>query len=111
MAKKDEKNQEAQASQEQQGEEMLEAAPVRDADQYVLQPTSYRLPSHMAVRGELPEGRFMEEVLKGSEDEDGSTPSWEAHPKHNQPVPGIGEGDELPDTTGRAALRALKRNG
>lgn len=109
MAKNQKSEESTQAQEQTQTEAPLVEAPVRDAAHYVVQPTSYKLPSHMQVRGEMPDGRFTEEVLRGGDEEDSSTSSWDAHPEENQPVPGIGPDDELPDTTGRAALRAEKR--
>ena len=55
----------------------------------------------------MPDDRFTEEVVKGSDEDSGS--GWDSHPEENQPVKGISEGDELPDTTGRAALRSQKK--
>jgi hypothetical protein len=79
---------------------------VADASNYVTQPTSYEIPEHMQVRGEMPDNRFTEEVLKGSEEDFGD--GEESHPLENQPVMGVGPDDELPDTTGRAANRRQK---
>jgi len=85
MAKKSEGQSQDQAQGE--AEEQIVAAPHPDAANYVLQPTSQ--PLNIEVVGDLPEGRFMEEVLKGSDEEDSSTPSWEAHPPENQPAYGV----------------------
>src|SRR5215212_10183111 len=102
MAEKSEKGQQSQQqAQAQEQEAPLVEAPVRDASHYVVQPTSYVLPEHMAVRGEVPAGRFTEEVLKGGDEDLGG--GEEAHPEENQPARGIAPGDEVPDTTGRAA--------
>ena len=100
----------APKTQEEQGGGMYEeaASHVSDAKNYVVQPTSYEIPAHMQVRGEMPDYRFTEEVLKGSDEDFGD--GDEAHPDENQPVMGISEDDdELPDTTGRAANRRLKK--
>lgn len=97
-----------EAQEKQQEQTVVEGPVVRDAALTVTQPTSYRLPVSMQVRGDMPDNRFTEEVVKGSDEDTGG--GWETHPEENQPVPGIGPDDELPDTTGRAALRAEKRN-
>lgn len=98
----------SRAERESAQEEQVIPAPTPDAAQYVVQPTSYVLPVQAQAKGGVPEMRFSEEVLKGSdEDFGGGQPS---HPEENQPVPGIAEGDEVPDTTGRAANQALKKS-
>lgn len=101
---------EAQAGEAQAGEAEapLVEAPTPDASNYVVQPTSYVLPAQVQAKGGVPEGRFTEEVLKGSDEDFGG--GEEAHPEENQAVPGIAEGDEVPDTTGRAANQALKKS-
>lgn len=99
MAKKDENNQ-ANTGESQAAPEEVVAAPIPDASAYVLQPTSYDLPERMKTMGDVPEGRFMEEVVRGSDEENSSTPSWDAHPKENQPALGVTE-DGQPDTSGR----------
>lgn len=80
---------------------------VGDGAAYVLQSTSYKLRGDANVVGDVPEERFMEEVLRDSDE--AKNPIRDAHPKENQPVPGIGPDDELPDTTGRAALAREKK--
>jgi hypothetical protein len=60
------------------------SAPHPDAANYVLQPTSYPIPEPM---GDVPEGRFQEEVLKGSDDE--KSGAVDAHPAENQPRYGV----------------------
>lgn len=56
-------------------------APPVDAKHYVLQPTSAELPP--ALQG-APEGRFQEQVLKGSDEaKEGAV---DAHPAENQPA-------------------------
>jgi hypothetical protein len=106
---REERNTRSSEAVEEQGGGMEFTNPVvRDAANTVTQPTSYRLPVHMQVRGEMPGDRFTEEVVKGSDEDTGE--GWETHPEENQPVPGIGPDDELPDTTGRAALREQKRD-
>lgn len=91
----------------QQEQTVVDPAPPRDAALTCTQPTSYRLPASMMVRGDMPDNRFTEEVVKGSDEDTGG--GWDTHPEENQPVPGIGPDDELPDTTGRAALKDLKK--
>lgn len=98
----------SRADREGAQEEQLVAAPTPDASQYVVQPTSYVLPVQAQAKGGVPEGRFTEEVLKGSDEDFGG--GEEAHPEENQAVPGIGPNDEVPDTTGRAANQALKKS-
>ena len=83
------------------------SAVVRDAAATVTQPTSYKLAPGQESIGGVPDNRFTEEVVKGSDEDSGS--GWDTHPEENQPVKGISEGDELPDTTGRAALRSQKK--
>lgn len=87
MAKND--NKDAQAStQEQQAPvvhtDEVAAAPHPDAAYYVLQPTSAEIPPAM---GNVPEGRFMEEVHKDADEAKSS--AVEAHPAENQPVFGV----------------------
>ena len=92
---KNEKNQEASASNS--SEEQVVAAPIPDASAYVLQPTSHKLDPAL---GEVHHGRFYEEVVRGSDEEDSSTESWDAHPVENQPAYGVTEKGQ-PDTSGR----------
>jgi hypothetical protein len=73
----------------------------------VTQPTSYKLSPGQESIGGVPDNRFTEEVVKGSDEDSGS--GWDTHPEENQPVKGIAAGDDLPDTTGRAALRSQKK--
>ena len=95
------------AQSEEQGEREVQAAPMPDAAAYKLQPTSYVVPQVRS--GEVPADRFQEEVLAGSDEDTGE--GEDAHPLENQPVYGISaDDDELPDTTGRAALRSQKKN-
>jgi hypothetical protein len=82
MAEKENK----QASEPKVNTEQVAASAHPDAAFYVLQPTSQPIPEHM---GDVPEGRFQEEVLKGSEEEDSSTYSNDAHPAENQPRYGV----------------------
>ena len=92
---------------EEQGEREVQAAPMPDAAAYKLQPTSYVVPQVRS--GEVPADRFQEEVLAGSDEDTGE--GEDAHPLENQPVYGVSaDDDELPDTTGRAALRSQKKN-
>lgn len=82
MAKDDQREQQAP---EAAAEEQLVAAPHPDAAAYVLQPTSATIPEAM---GNVPDGRFLEEVLRGSEEEN-SGASFDAHPEENQPAYGV----------------------
>lgn len=95
MAQKDKQTQAADAP----AEEFVVPAPHPDAAAYVLQPTSQKLT--VDVVGEIPPNRFQEEVLKGSDEEDSSTPSTDAHPVENQPAYGVTQEGGQPDTTGR----------
>jgi hypothetical protein len=61
-----------------------QSAPHPDAANYVLQPTSHPIPDSM---GDVPEGRFQEEVLKGSDEE--KSGAVDAHPAENQPRYGV----------------------
>ena len=107
MAKED-KNQEAAPRKEERESSMYTGpANVVDAANTVTQPTSYKLSPGQQALGGVPDNRFTEEVVKGSDEDNGS--GWDTHPEENQPVKGIAEGDELPDTTGRAALRSEKK--
>ena len=108
----EDKSQEQNAPEQQEEGNAAEVfdTPSPDAAHYVLQPTSYRLPERVMTLGDMPDDRFMEEVYAGGDEEEADTFSVDAHPAENQPVKGIAEGDELPDTTGSAALRAEKRN-
>lgn len=102
---KSQERKEAQDSQEEDNEEILVAAPVRDAAQYKLQPTRHELPGFL---GNPPEDRFQEEVLKDSDEDTGD--GYEAHPEENRAPLGIGPDDELPDTTGRGVHRFKNRD-
>jgi hypothetical protein len=105
----EEKKERQPAAQNEQKSNMYEdsVSPVRDAALTVTQPTSYKLSAGQMALGGVPDNRFTEEVVKGSDEDSGS--GWETHPEENQPIKGIAEGDELPDTTGRAALRDQKK--
>ena len=105
----EEKQERRPAAQEEKKSNMYEdsVSPVRDAAKMVTQPTSYKLAPGQQALGGVPDNRFTEEVVKGSDEDSGA--GWDSHPEENQPVKGIDEGDELPDTTGRAALRSQKK--
>lgn len=95
------------ANETENQEDAVTPQAVVDAANTVTQPTSYKLAPGQQSLGGVPDNRFTEEVVKGSDEDSGS--GWESHPEENQPLKGIAEGDELPDTTGRAALRAQKK--
>lgn len=59
-------------------------APVADAKNYVLQPTSADIPEAMATMGKVPKDRFQEQVLKGSDEV--KSGAEDAHPEENQPA-------------------------
>lgn len=104
------KNQKSEESTQAQEEAaaVVQPAPNPDASFYVVQPTEYPIPDRLAVQGDMPEGRFTEEVLKGSDEENSGTSSEEAHPPENRPVYGVTE-EGQPDTTGRMShLRGKK---
>lgn len=87
MAKKDNDEQKFGAPADQLAEEAYVAgtsAPHPDAANYVLQPTSAEIPAAM---GNVPDGRFLEEVLKGSDEAKGD--AVDAHPAENQPEYGV----------------------
>lgn len=65
---------------------MLEGtgASLPDVKHYVNQPTSARIP---AVMGNVPEGRFQEQVVKGSDE--AKADAVDAHPVENQPAMGV----------------------
>lgn len=60
------------------------SAPHPDAANYVLQETSAEIPAYM---GNVPEGRFLEEALKGSDE--AKSGAVDAHPEENQPEYGV----------------------
>ena len=109
MAEEKQSKQSQGASQGKQQESQMYTGPRmrRDAAHTVTQPTSYKLTAAQQTIGTVPDDRFTEEVVKGSDEDSGS--GWDSHPEENQPVKGISEGDELPDTTGRAALKSQKK--
>lgn len=105
---REERNAGASEAEAQEEEGVVGATYNPDGAAYVLQETSYKLNPGARVVGEVPKERFMEEVLRDSDE--AVEPIRDAHPEENRPMPGIGPDDELPDTTGRAANQALKKN-
>jgi hypothetical protein len=74
------------------------SAPHPDAASYVLQPTSHPIPDSM---GDVPEGRFQEEVLKGSDD--AKSEAVDAHPAENQPRYGVRAEDDSSSSSSKGS--------